>query len=68
MRVCPHRLEDQDTGLSSLVQGFESPWGHLPVDLQHRTGRVETPFETVVGVDDDALDEGAEGRARGVEG
>ena len=25
---CPHRLEDQDTGLSSLVQGFESPWGH----------------------------------------
>jgi len=29
---------------------------------------VETPFETVDGVDDDALDEGAEGRARGVEG
>jgi hypothetical protein len=29
IRVCPHRLEDQDTGLSSLVQGFESPWGHI---------------------------------------
>jgi hypothetical protein len=25
----PHRLEDQDSGLSSLLQGFESPWGHL---------------------------------------
>ena len=26
--VRPHRLEDQDTGLSSRRQGFESPWGH----------------------------------------
>ena len=23
----PHRLEAQDTGFSSLVQGFKSPWG-----------------------------------------
>lgn len=28
LSICPHRLEDQDSGLSSLRQGFESPWGH----------------------------------------
>ena len=25
--IGPHRLEAQDTGFSSLVRGFKSPWG-----------------------------------------
>ena len=29
--VRPHRLEAQDTGFSSLVRGFKSPWGRRAV-------------------------------------